>query len=486
MIAPAPLPLRADPLGASLDRLARILAIGFAVCAIIYLLVGVKPAALTLLGLLTLLCIGYAANDFRVALAAFAFLLPLEHPLTALGGARWNFLSYLFLGISAIGLLRHHRKGPAWRTALPEYCIAAFLGWEAISIAWTSAGANSGIGLVLTDVAGAAVMMIYARWAGSPLLVLRWLHFYLAGNLVYALVLWHNIRVGAATVWSEERGREIDSMMGAQLDISPNLFARTCIVGTIAALAVVEFDPKQLHRRIAGALAVFFGVSVPLSYGRTSLAAALAALAAWAIFGQKMSSRLRRIGVLVTLSAALLVVAGLINPELFQRRVMQTVTDFSTGDMHQLSTGRAGIWSTAIDLFQDNPLAGSGIGSFGMTYAARTGDIARDAHNIYLRIAVEMGMIGAGLFIAFIVSLGVVAWRGGPWRHFTVAWWITFVVVVAGAASSRAKEFWLAFGLTLFLSRAFGRPSGPLVVRRHPALSVRSRPAPVTARRLLP
>ncbi len=75
--------------------------------------------------------------------------------------------------------------------------------------------------------------------------------------------------------------------------------------------------------------------------------------------------------------------------------------------------GRIAIWRDAWKMVEQNPLFGQGLGTFQWTYPAyETVDPdrpARYAHNDYLQILIETGIIGLGLLLWFFVSVWRVA-----------------------------------------------------------------------------
>ena len=77
------------------------------------------------------------------------------------------------------------------------------------------------------------------------------------------------------------------------------------------------------------------------------------------------------------------------------------------------TTGRTHFWGVALDVIKDHPLIGAGLGSFGLAYTrydSRNGFLRLEqAHNDYLQILCDAGIIGAALGLMFIVVL----FRGG-------------------------------------------------------------------------
>ena len=66
--------------------------------------------------------------------------------------------------------------------------------------------------------------------------------------------------------------------------------------------------------------------------------------------------------------------------------------------------GRLELWATAIDEAQARPVLGGGAGSFEQWWYAhrRVEATVRDAHNLYLETAAELGLVGLGLLVALL------------------------------------------------------------------------------------
>jgi O-antigen ligase len=73
------------------------------------------------------------------------------------------------------------------------------------------------------------------------------------------------------------------------------------------------------------------------------------------------------------------------------------------------TTGRAHFWKVALNIAADHPVIGSGLGSFGIAYTrydSRNGLMRLEqAHNDYLQILSDAGIIGAALGLFFIFVL---------------------------------------------------------------------------------
>lgn len=101
-------------------------------------------------------------------------------------------------------------------------------------------------------------------------------------------------------------------------------------------------------------------------------------------------------------------------------------------------------WDTTIDMIRDDPLIGKGLHTFGFVYPSyqRPGvNIVHHAHNTYLQLGVEMGIIGTIVFLWF------------------ACWWLWQTVCVFKESKNRDLRIWMGSimvaGLAFFIHHAF-------------------------------
>ena len=73
------------------------------------------------------------------------------------------------------------------------------------------------------------------------------------------------------------------------------------------------------------------------------------------------------------------------------------------------TTGRAHFWSVTVDIIKNHPVIGTGLGAFGVVYTgydSRNGLYRLEqAHNDYLQVLSDGGLVGAALGLLFLVAL---------------------------------------------------------------------------------
>lgn len=72
------------------------------------------------------------------------------------------------------------------------------------------------------------------------------------------------------------------------------------------------------------------------------------------------------------------------------------------------------LWTTAFDTFKQNPIFGSGLGSFGFSLPSHSkvgGYLVSHAHNIYLQLLAELGLLGFIAFFGYLISIVYTAFK---------------------------------------------------------------------------
>lgn len=115
------------------------------------------------------------------------------------------------------------------------------------------------------------------------------------------------------------------------------------------------------------------------------------------------------------------------------------------------TTSRLGIWQVALFMFTDYPLLGGGLGSFPHFYSVWGTELATDllashAHNIFLHLLAETGLLGLVGFLGLLLSIVLVLGKARAWAAIVV---IISILVLNLADYTFFNEaiyypFWLA------------------------------------------
>lgn len=365
--------------------------------AVVGLLAGTSPkfalAAAIAAGFVLLVFVDLAAG-----LALFGFFSFLE--VLELGGA--VSVGKLGGGLLAIGWLavlatRHEAKRDffivhPWMSAT----IGLFLGWALISSSW-AINSPAAIGTSLRLALNAVLFMIVFTAIRNRRQLLMLTAAFVAGAVTATAYGLLNISEEAYS------GR----LTGAGLD--PNELASILVAGIAlsGALAINLKRSPGLRLAALGAGA-FCLLGIFLTVSRGGVLALSAALIAGLFFAGRWRVHVVVAG--VALIATTFVYFTAIAPPEARERISS-----STQGERRVPDGRLTIWAVGWRMAQANPIAGVGAGNFrdnSKYYLVQPGLLQRSdqillekpqvAHNTYLEILTELGIVGLVLFLTII------------------------------------------------------------------------------------
>lgn len=338
----------------------------------------------------------------------------------------------------------------------------------------------------------------YGRTPGRASHVLRALAI---GSACYALYGLAVVFSGAELILWFEKEFYVDEVTATF--VNPNSFATYCGIGLLCATAVLRrrFDrgaPKMpdVRQRLYFLIVEFLpanalflaawlvlATALLLSLSRGGVAAAALGLLAflWIVPARRnvrlRTRALRSIG-LVLAGAVLLLLIG----QGLERRLWETGPDWAK---------RSQIYSQTVQAIEDEPLLGTGLGTFAPVYRSyRTHGIRRGvrmAHNDYLELALELGIPAAVLFVASIAALALGCARGAFARRrggvFPAAGAAVCTLVGAHALVDFSLQIpAVAVTFALILGVAVAQAAPPRKGRRNTQSPVRQRTARSRAR----
>lgn len=415
------------------------------------LLAGLEPA-LALVAALGLAFVVVTMASLTAGLALFAVLTFVDAvlPYESTAGVSFPKLTGALLVLSWLGVVTtgdSERRAATFGHPAFLYVLVLFTGWAAISAAWA-------------EVPGSALEAV-GRYAPNAMLFV--IVFSAVRRREHALWLVGAFVVGALA--SAAYGlavpgdaADLDRLSGASAN--PNEVAATLAAGAVLAAALAVALRGQPLLRLAATLGVplsVFAVLLTLSRGGL-LALGVALLAAVLMAGRWRPAALAAAAVLAV--GAVAYFAAFAPAEARER-----VTQVDGG------TGRADIWTVGWRMVEDEPVQGVGAGNFetsSVHYLLQPGALVRDdfivdtpknAHNTYLEILAELGVVGLALFLAVIAfSLtctlkAVRAFVRAHDRQMEIVARALFVALVAILAAdffgSRqySKQLWLLLSL---------------------------------------
>lgn len=363
-------------------------------CAIVGLIAGKDPV----------LAIGAAVGAIFVLLAftnlAFALVIFCGEPMDLdFSSSKVVRIGAILLLLAWLTILRGRKTKGSVFTANPAlgWTLLLFMGWVLLSISWAEIPSQALIqsgGYAM----GAAILAI-AYTAVDKRDELR----YVLGILLLGIL---GTGLYAIVSTPEEAVASAERLSGT---VDPNVLAAILITGAVTSVGV-----GALWRRRSVALqcaaygaGLFCLAAVFLTVSRGGLIALFASLAAGVVFGGRWRGRVAILALVVALGSAYYIVA--LAPTAARERILNTVQG-----QEQVEQGRTTIWQVALRMGEAHPVNGVGAGNFPTSakhYLLKPGvlprtdlilDTPKVAHNIYLQIFAELGLVGLVLFLLIV------------------------------------------------------------------------------------
>ncbi|MBI3332940.1 MAG: O-antigen ligase family protein [Candidatus Omnitrophica bacterium] len=315
----------------------------------------------------------------------------------------------LLLAAWVIGwLIPLRASGSVWRSDPVKWVLwtlAAYLGICALCVPFSSYPSLSLIGLVCKTLEYALFFFIAADLVDEPRVVRRSLQIILAAAWVvclYALLQEWLIRQvpvpGVAIDPILHRPLNYARMVGPYSN--PNDLATFMMVSVLFLMGRMAFVSSR-SRLLHGILAL-------LLLGCMVWVRSRGAFIGFAVgFFLFLLVHVRRKWIWVATSVALATAAAVVF--LTEGRFQGALAFTDTASME-----RRLMWSAACRMIQARPIFGVGVNTFManyMTYAPRPNQGPAYAHNCFLQIAAETGIVGLVLFMGFLASLFALYWR---------------------------------------------------------------------------
>jgi O-antigen ligase len=336
--------------------------------------------------------------DLTIGLCLFAVIAFLD-VLPALGGSLVSFSKIVgfLLAISWLAKVSSTEEDSRkdFLAAHPTftYVLALFIGWVALSLTWGEAAGEGTTPLMRYSLNMILFLIVYTAVRTSKQAI--W--------VLGAYVLGASLAAGYGVLNPPQNVAyyEVSRVSGTIGD--PNELASALVGGTVLALALaLVLRRAPLLRLLAFGASALCLAGIFLTLSRGGLVALLFALAAAIVIGGRWRIMAVALAAVIGLSGYLYFVY-FASPDAANR-----ITKVQGG------TGRTDIWKVGWRMVQAHPVRGVGAGNFqtsSIHYLLQPGSIERDefivdtpkvAHNTYLQVLAELGIVGAALFLAII------------------------------------------------------------------------------------
>ncbi len=445
-----------------------------ALCLAFGVLAGHDPT-LAIGGALAIGFLIVAISDLTAGLIAFALLAFFALTPGAIGSLISAQAASLVLALSWLARIatRNTPSSLFWsRHPVISWLAVAFLAWVALSSLW--AQDSSDTFAVLTQYGlDALLFVIVFEAVRAPAHAKGLLAALVAGGAIaagYGIVAAPNIS-GLAT--DPTAASSLDRLRGTIAD--PNQLAAVLVVALVLGLALAAVTRSPARRLLLIGAASLALVSVFLTASRGGVVGLIAAMVTAIVLAR--GRRWAAIGVVALIVAASVLYIGLFDPGVAQR--------YSTADG---GNGRTDIWKVGWRMVEAHPVRGVGAGNFrdvsgqylltepgAITASDQIIDEPHFAHNVYLEVLAELGIVGLALFgalVAAAIGTGVRAARRFG-RAGDASMELLSGAVVVALVSLLAMDFFLSdqFSKQLWLLLALCPALLAIATRRSPAPS---------------
>ena len=391
-------------------------------------------------------------------LCGFLFVLPWEEA-PQLGGfavGRWLGLAAL-----AILILRSGVSGQARKLTVLHYLMASLVALSALSLLW-SLDRDATLSRIGTYVQLLGLVWMMWELAVTENRVLGLLRAYATGIFLASTLTIYNYATGitSAALYAAEGIEKSDETRFSIAGVNENdlgLMLAMCLpmmiylairskwrlaklffwIQLVTCITAI-FLTGSRGALISAAIALFM---VPLTIGRLP-------------WSQKITAAMACAGIAI---------CGifLIPPEIWSR-LLQLSTELTEGTL----THRTVIWSAGLAALRDHAFLGVGSGAYPAT-VLRVVDVPYVAHNTFLSVLVELGVVGALLLIALVLCLFYTAFL---MKYFERCLWLcilaSWAVGVSALTWEYSKPTWVMFGL--LLAHAYSRRTKIRYFAPHP------------------
>jgi exopolysaccharide production protein ExoQ len=349
---------------------------------------------------------------------------------TVLAGDAWRYsvswwgYGAIAIAIATVSVLILIRERHRWRFAGLPLPLVSFVAYAVLSTAWSfypGSTALASLTTLMTVTAGIALGVAYT-WT-QLLKALGWaLRIILGLSLLFEFVVGAFIRQPVLPLWVDYPDGDLPKLLYWSRDLLfdggkiQGIVGNSSLLAMIALLAVIVFGIQLATRAVNKYWGWLWVIAATIVIGMTrspTIYAALVAIA-FVLFVVLLlrTSRTPRQRTAVYLGALLTLAAGVAAVFVFGRQLLEVV-----GKSPDL-TGRLGIWETVIGMAQERPWFGWGWVSFWTPWVEpfddlvfHAGVVQLHAHNAWLDVWMQLGIVGLVLFGSLVLTALVKAWQ---------------------------------------------------------------------------
>lgn len=381
-------------------------------------------------------------------------LAPLEGVLVYSGQSAVKLVTILCVGIFVLKMIFSDKKVEFDRASI---LIIILIVWALITVIW-SPDQTSALSEWISFALQAVLYIVLINFIESrdDLKLAIWGH--VLGGMVLAIGVTNQM---IATEFL--RSQDV-------LGLGINLASRLIGLNLLLTFLLYQFKHGLSAKVVLLVSFVSSGVGAVVTLSRGTwlgIAMSLAILVLFFLTSRKLTIPFGQI--LVWLFVALIIFVVLSNYVLSEHALNKLVYRFRTGfSLSDSAGGRFEIWKVGWQIFSDAPIQGQGFDSFSEQFrpyyesSGLTGSFhvaeSKQAHNAYVQLATEMGLIGLGLFIAILMNLLYRAVQLLKYREInTIAFFLAifaYLLVATMVDSGITRKYlWYTFSILTLMTQ---------------------------------
>lgn len=332
-----------------------------------------------------------------IGLLIFVLMIPFESSFLGVsGGGALTYTRLIGIFIFAAWIIRLVFEKRRLKLGVPARWLFLFFIWAALSIYWASYQGVA-VSRLLTFVQMIGLYLLVVNEVDSPRKLSIVINVFFASSVLTAILVLLGVNVATyreQLSFADQSAKEFATYLGVVFLISTVRLAfgkgRERILTVIAMILCAFPLLASAERGVFVGLGVSFVAILLVSRQKLRLFVYIALGLAFLYLVLQLSAR-----------------AGLINENILNRYSVQQV--IASGGSNRLD-----IWKVGLSLVKDNLWIGVGLENFvnvfyryiPVTQTQFTLDPITDPHSDYLRVAGELGVVGLGLFLGWLVSIG--------------------------------------------------------------------------------
>lgn len=315
----------------------------------------------------------------------FVLAIPCENLFVIEGiGTVGRFLGLLSFTIGTFILICFRKIN---RMSMEYWVLYVFFLWALTTCAWSI---NYELSFARLWTYCQLMLMVWLLWQWTLNIhsVHKLLGAYIGGAFISIYVTISNYISGKQVVWQRYSATGFD----------PNELGLIIALG-IPVAWYLSFEVSTKFRLLLRLYFVAAWIAILLTASRTAFICAI--LSCFYIFYSQNRMTIRTKILLFFLSIVFLPFLYNFIPKSSLERISSIGSEISSGTLNK----RTQIWHAGFNVLIDNPIGGTGIGTYSTAVKKQLKGEAV-AHNLFLTIAVEQGLVGFILFAIFLLSVG--------------------------------------------------------------------------------